>query len=143
MFKSKRKGKVRYLSLSPPPLPLLFPPFPPPPFSLPLPFSPSLSFLPWPVWLSWLQCHPINQKVTGWIPHQGTHLGCRFGPELGRVQGATDPCFSLTSVFLSLCLSFPPPLSKINERVSKINPQVRIKKTSKVFLAVCHLEIYA
>ena len=23
---------------------------------------------PWPVWLSWLECHPIDQRVAGLIP---------------------------------------------------------------------------
>ena len=27
--------------------------------------------LPWPMWLSWLECLPINQKVTGSIPRSG------------------------------------------------------------------------
>ena len=59
----------------------------------------------------------MNTKVAGSIPGQGTCLGCRFGPRSGRIQEATDPCFSLTSVFLSLSLSVPSPLSKINKHV--------------------------
>ena len=35
---------------------------------------------PWPVWLSWLEHHPINQMAMGLIPSQGTCLGYRFGP---------------------------------------------------------------
>ena len=30
----------------------------------------------------WTECWPINQKVTGLIPGQGTCLGCRPGPQL-------------------------------------------------------------
>ena len=49
---------------------------------------------------------PANQKVTGSIPGQGTCLSCRFGPQLGQVQEATNRCFS-PSLSPSL-----PPLSK-------------------------------
>ena len=52
--------------------------------------------------LSGLECHPLHQKVAGLIPGQGTHLGCGLDPQSGRVQEATDPCFSLP---LSLPLS--------------------------------------
>ena len=70
----------------------------------------------WPVWLSWLEHCPVNQKVVGSIPSQSTCLGCRFSSQSGHVQEATNP-FSLTSKFLSLSLSIPSPLSKINKHV--------------------------
>ena len=38
----------------------------------------------------------------GSIPGQGTCLGCRFGSQSGCIEAATDQCFSLTSIFLSL-----------------------------------------
>ena len=28
-------------------------------------------FLPWPEWLSWLECHPAYRKVVSLIPGQG------------------------------------------------------------------------
>ena len=28
----------------------------------------------------WIECRPTNQRVTGSIPSQGTHLGCGPGP---------------------------------------------------------------
>ena len=31
----------------------------------------------------WIECRPVNQRVTGSIPSQGTCLGCRPGPQLG------------------------------------------------------------
>ena len=64
-------------------------------------------------WLGWLEHHPIHQKVAGSIPGQGTYLGCGFDLRSGRVWEATDRCFSITSTFLSLCLSlsFSLPLS--------------------------------
>ena len=52
----------------------------------------------WLVWFVWLEHHPINQKVEGLIPSQGTHLGCRFGPQIS---------VSLTSMFLSPSPSLP------------------------------------
>ena len=51
-------------------------------------------------------------KVTSSIPCQGTCLPCRFCPQSGHVREATNRCFSLTSVFLSLSFSLPFPLSK-------------------------------
>ena len=29
----------------------------------------------------WIECQPVNQRVTGWIPTQGTCLGCRPDPQ--------------------------------------------------------------
>ena len=52
-----------------------------------------------------VECWPMNQKVAGSIPSQGTCLSCRFSPLLGHVQEATNRCFSLTSIFPT------PPLS--------------------------------
>ena len=76
-------------------------------------------FMPWPVWLSWLEYSPINQKVMDPIPSQGqrTYLGWGFGPRWGWVQEAADQCFSLTWMFLSLPISLLSPLSKINGHV--------------------------
>ena len=68
------------------------------------------------MWLSWLERHPINQKVVGLIPGQGTYLGCSSVPWSGHKQEATDQSFSLTSMFLSLCLPLSPSLSKSNEK---------------------------
>ena len=31
----------------------------------------------------WIVCQPVNQRVAGSIPSQGTCLGCRPGPQLG------------------------------------------------------------
>ena len=41
-------------------------------------------------WLSWLEHHPLHQKVAGSIPSQGTYLGGRFDPWLGHVREATN-----------------------------------------------------
>ena len=41
--------------------------------------------LPWSMWLSSLEYYPVNQKVVGLIPGQGTCLDCRFGPRSGCV----------------------------------------------------------
>ena len=29
----------------------------------------------------WVECQPVNRKVAGWIPSQGTYLGYRPGPQ--------------------------------------------------------------
>ena len=53
-----------------------------------------------------------TEKVAGWIPSQGTYLGCEFIPWTWHMWEVADRCFSLTSMFLSLYLSPPPtPLS--------------------------------
>ena len=56
-------------------------------------------------WFCWLEHSPAHQKVVGWISSQGTYLGCRFNPQKGCEQEATDQCFSLTSMSLSPWLS--------------------------------------
>ena len=50
---------------------------------------------------------PANQKVKNLIPRKGTCLGCGLAPHLGCIQEATNRCFSLTSMFLSLSPSLP------------------------------------
>ena len=67
---------------------------------------------------------PANQHVASSIPSQGTCLGCGFGPRLGRVWNATDQCFSLTSMFLSLSFFLLSPLSKI--KILKKDSTLRI-----------------
>ena len=47
-------------------------------------------------WISWLEHHPVHQKVVGSIPAQGTYLGWWYSPPLGYVQEATNQCLSLT-----------------------------------------------
>ena len=66
-------------------------------------------------WLSWLECCPIQQKIVGLIPGQGTYLGRRFDPGLGHVWEAAIQCFSLTSMFLSL----PVPIPYVSKYISK------------------------
>ena len=46
--------------------------------------------------LSWVERHSLHRKVADSIPHQGMFLGGRFNTLLGRVQEATDGCFSLS-----------------------------------------------
>lgn len=56
-----------------------------------------------------LECRLIHQKVSGSIPCQDKYLGCGFDPQSGSIQVATDRCFCLTLLSLSL-LSLPPSL---------------------------------
>lgn len=53
-------------------------------------------------WLSWLEHHPLYQKVTGLIPSQSTNLGFGFDSQSGHAWEATDQ-----SLFLSPPLSLP------------------------------------
>ena len=32
-------------------------------------------------WTQWIECWLVNRKVAGWIPSQGTCLGCGPGPQ--------------------------------------------------------------
>ena len=57
------------------------------------------------MWLSWLEHCPVNQKVMGLIPGEGTCLGCGFCLCLGCAREANNGCFSLTLMFLSFSLS--------------------------------------
>ena len=42
--------------------------------------------LPWMVWLSWLEYHPIHWRVMVSISSQGTSLGFGFGPSWGACE---------------------------------------------------------
>ena len=54
---------------------------------------------PWLVWLSaWKR--PVNQRITGSIPNQGTCLGCRLGPQHGACERQSHIDVSLP-LFLS------------------------------------------
>ena len=61
----------------------------------------------------WFELWPVNWKVTGLIPPQGTCLSYRPGPQLpAGMPEATDWCISQMLLFLSLSFSLPSPLSK-------------------------------
>ena len=53
----------------------------------------------------WTEHGPVNQRVTGLIPSQGTCLGCRLVPQLGAHEGQPHidvslPLFLLPFSFL-------------------------------------------
>ena len=52
----------------------------------------------------WLGRQPVHQKNCRFKPRQGIYLGCGFGPWPRHILEATDWCFSLTLMFLSLSL---------------------------------------
>ena len=68
----------------------------------------------------WVECRLVDWKATGWIPSQGTSLGCRPGSQLGscRMQSIqaslSHRCFS-PSFSPSLSLS----LKNINNQTNK------------------------
>ena len=51
----------------------------------------------------WIECQPVNQRVTGSIPTQGTSLGCGPGPQLGTHERQPH-------IDVSLSFSLPSPL---------------------------------
>ena len=87
-------------------------------------------------WFSWLEHHPLYQKVLGLIPSQGICLDCRFNPLSGqhipwlkvrapsRAHTGRSPCLSQNMRFLSLPLS----LKAVNILGWQINKQVKRKK---------------
>ena len=52
----------------------------------------------------WIESRPEDQKVTGLIPGQGTHLGSRPGPQLGACERQLISV-SRAAMFLSLFFS--------------------------------------
>ena len=56
----------------------------------------------------WIECWPVNQRVTGLIPSQGTCLGCGPGPWWGVHERQPH-------IDVSLPLVRPSPRSKINK----------------------------
>ena len=77
----------------------------------------------WVVRLSWLEHHPINRKVAGLIPGQGTYWGFKVGPWSGCIWEATDRCFPLSHQ----CFSPSLPLSLKSISMS-------LGKAKKIFL---------
>ena len=55
----------------------------------------------------WTECRPGNREVTGWIPGQGTCLGCGPGPQEGVCKRSPH-----IDVSLPLFLSPFPSISK-------------------------------
>ena len=53
----------------------------------------------------WIECWPVNHRVTGLIPGQGTCLGCGPGPQWGvhKRQPHIDVSLALSPSLL-LCL---------------------------------------
>ena len=43
----------------------------------------------------WIECHPVNQRVTSSISSHSTRLGCRPGPQLGVCEGQPNINVSL------------------------------------------------
>ena len=82
-------------------------------------------FQPWPVWLSWLECHPVNQKIAelqaqSLVGANASVVGSVPGCTWNRGRETTNWCFCLEWMFL-FSLSLCPSLSKSNKK----NPQVR------------------
>ena len=95
------------------------------------------NFQPWLVWLSWLEHPPINQKVMGSIPSQGTCFGGRFGPWFRACARGNWSMF-LSHIDVYLPPSLPSPLSKINKHVLRWG----VKKTAHQFRPCHHQEKY-
>ena len=76
-----------------------------------------ISGMPWALAgvAQWIECRPVNQRVAGLIPSQGTCLVCGPGPHLGvyKRQPHTD---------VSLPLSLPP-FSFLRKEINRILKQ--------------------
>ena len=68
--------------------------------------------VPQPVWLSWVGIILQTERLLVWFPIWA-HTWVGFGPRSGSTQKATNGCFSLTLMILTLSFSLASPLSKI------------------------------
>ena len=84
--------------------------------------------VPWPLWLSWLEHHPVNWNAKRLIPGQGTSLGWGFGSRLGCKQRTTNWCLSHRC--FSPSLFFPSPLSKL--MCMSLRKNLKRKQASKL-----------
>ena len=71
-----------------------------------------------------------KQKATSSIPGQDTSLRWGLSPWLGHMWEASNQCFSLTWMFLSLSFSLTSPLSKIKK--NKIFKYIYIYKKMRL-----------
>ena len=64
----------------------------------------------------WIECQPVNQKVTGLIPSQDTYLGYRSGPQEGASKREPISPWLVPKenlrIVLSSSFSLPSPLYK-------------------------------
>ena len=59
----------------------------------------------------WIECRPVNRKVTGSIPGQGMCLGFALGPQLGgNARGNQSMCLLNTNISLLHLLPLLPSL---------------------------------
>ena len=82
---------------------------------------------------------PRTKMVAGSIPGWDTCLRCWFNPQLECAQEATEWCFCLTPMFLSLTLallsSFPPPSSSLKIRKHFLRWGFKKKKKHNVSIS--------
>ena len=60
----------------------------------------------------WVGCHPATQRGHHFKSLSGHVPGLWAKSPVGGTREEINECFSLTSIFLSLSFSVPPPLSK-------------------------------
>ena len=56
----------------------------------------------------WIECLPVNRKVAGSIPRQGTGLGCGPGSKLGEYQKQSMSSKFVSHIDVSLPFFLPP-----------------------------------
>ena len=66
----------------------------------------------------WIECWPVNQKVTCSIPSEGTCLGNGPGPQLGAWERQLIDVFDASLAHQCFSFSLPSPLPK--NKVNKI-----------------------
>ena len=87
--------------------------------------------------VAWESSHKL--KGHGFNPGQGTCRCCGFGPQSRCVWEATDQCFFLTLIFLSLAFSLPPLLSEINKR-KKLFYCVSFIQSTNIYWKLLHAQ---
>lgn len=87
---------------------------------------------PWPVWLGWLEHHPVMEGLLIWFSIRATHLGFGFNPQLGYVWEGNWLMFF--SVFQKLWKKKKVHWWRLKEKIKTTGPIVFwIVLTSKVF----------
>ena len=87
--------------------------------------------LPWPVWLGWLEHHPVNWKILGLIPTPGLQV---WSPVRVCMRGNQSMFLSHIDVSLPLSPSLPLSLKSISMSSGEDKKKCLRKKNDSAFL---------
>ena len=70
----------------------------------------------------WIECRPVNQRVAGSVPSQGTCLGCGPSPQLGALERHIDVSLPLSP---SLLLSKNKQIKSLKKKKAKTDTGIK------------------